>query len=163
VRVLVCGIGNVFQGDDGFGVEVLDRLRQRQLPEGVELYDLGIRGYDLAYVLMEEADAAVLIDALPLGEKPGTLRWVEPDLEALEGPASPDGHAMDPAQVLRMVRQLGGRPPRLFLLGCQPARLGGEEGEMGLSPQVAAAVEPAAAQVLHLLQRLARQKDGVDA
>ncbi len=164
MRVLVCGIGNVFQGDDGFGVEVLSRLRQRQLPEGVELCDFGIRGYDLAYALMEEADAAVLIDAVPLGEEPGTLRWLEPDLEALEGPAHADGHAMDPVQVLRLVRQLGGRPPRLFMLGCQPARLGGEEGEMGLSPRVAGAVELAVAEVCHVLERLAHEKkEGVGA
>ena len=50
-RILIAGIGNVFLGDDGFGVEVVKRLAERELPEGVEVVDFGIRGLDLAYAL----------------------------------------------------------------------------------------------------------------
>ena len=113
-RLLVAGIGNVFLGDDGFGVEVVARLAQRPLPEGVEVADFGIRGFDLAYALMEGYDFAVLVDALPRGGHPGELFVVEPDLERLEemeGPSLADGHGMDPVAVLKMVRQFGGQPP----------------------------------------------------
>src|SRR5436190_196968 len=41
-RVLVAGIGNVFMGDDGFGVAVVGALSGRQLPEGVDVVDFGI-------------------------------------------------------------------------------------------------------------------------
>src|ERR1700720_333521 len=41
-RVLVAGIGNIFLGDDGFGVEVIRRLAARELPEGVKVTDFGI-------------------------------------------------------------------------------------------------------------------------
>ena len=56
-RVLVAGIGNVFLGDDGFGVALADRLARRALPAGVDVVDFGIRGMDLAYALGEGYDA----------------------------------------------------------------------------------------------------------
>jgi hydrogenase maturation protease len=156
-RLLVAGIGNVFLGDDGFGVEVIARLARRPLPEGVEVADFGIRGFDLAYALMEGYDFAVLVDALPRGGHPGELFVVEPDLERLEemeGPSLADGHGMDPVAVLKMVRQLGGPPPRLYVVGCEPASLGGEVGEMGLSAPVAAALDGGVELVEGLVWRL---------
>ena len=76
---LVAGIGNVFLTDDAFGVEVAHRLTSRALPEGVRVDDFGIRGIHLAYELLEGYDALVLIDAVPMGEPPGTLAVLEPD------------------------------------------------------------------------------------
>jgi hydrogenase maturation protease len=155
MRVLVAGIGNIFLGDDGFGVEVVRRLSERSLPRWVEVVDFGVRGYDLAYALLEGYECAVLVDAVRRGEPPGTLFRLELDLEALPRLTSPDGHAMSPDQVLGLVRELGGRPPRLFLVGCEPASLGGEEGTMGLSAPVAAAVEEALTMIERLLDGLA--------
>ena len=154
-KVLVAGIGNIFLGDDGFGVEVIGRLAGRPLPEGVELGDFGIRGLDLAYALMDGYDAAILVDAMPLGQPAGTVSLVEPDTDQLDGFGLVESHAMDPVQVLRLVKQMGGAlPADLFLVGCEPADFGPEEGLMGLSEVVAAAVQPAADKVMELLQRL---------
>ena len=96
--ILVAGIGNVFLADDGFGVEVARRLAERELPAGVKVADFGIRGMDLAYELQEDYDAAILVDAVPRGQPPGTLFVIEPELDAAE-PAL-DAHAMDPVRVL---------------------------------------------------------------
>jgi hydrogenase maturation protease len=153
-RVLVAGIGNVFLGDDGFGVEVVARLARRPLPEGVEVADFGIRGFDLAYALMESYDAAVLVDALSRKGTPGELFVVEPDFEQVDDHGAADGHSMDPVAVLRLVKQFGGRPPRLFVVGCEPASLGDEEGHMGLSEPVQQALEGAVALVEELVQRV---------
>ena len=98
-RILVAGIGNVFLGDDGFGVRARRRgSRERALPPGVEVVDYGIRGMDLAYALGEGYDAVVLLDAAPRGQPPGTLSLIEPELDA----ATPrvDAHGMDPVKVL---------------------------------------------------------------
>ena len=78
-RTLVAGIGNVFLSDDAFGVEVAHRLSGRELPEGVRVEDYGIRGMHLAYDLLDGYDALVLVDAVPMGEPPGTLAVIEPD------------------------------------------------------------------------------------
>ena len=63
------GIGNIFLGDDGFGVAVAGRLARRELPAGVDVVDFGIRGMDLAYALGEGYDAAILLDARPAARR----------------------------------------------------------------------------------------------
>jgi hydrogenase maturation protease len=135
-RILVAGIGNVFLGDDGFGVVLAARLADRALPDGVEVVDFGIRGMDLAYALLEGYDAAVLLDATPRGEPPGTLYVIEPDLAAAD--VAPEAHGMDPAKVLALVRALGGAPPRTLVVGCEPSP--GDEEFAELSEPVQAAL-----------------------
>lgn len=139
-RILIAGIGNVFLGDDGFGVVVAERLRARSLPDGVAVVDFGIRGVDLAFAL-QDYDAAVLIDTVARGGKPGTLYVLEPE-------PPPDGtaiemHAMTPDRVLAWVGAAAG-PATVRLVGCEPATFGPEGfGQAGLSPAVSAAVDPA--------------------
>jgi hydrogenase maturation protease len=150
-RILVAGIGNVFLSDDAFGVEVARRLSSRALPEGVRVEDYGIRGIHLAYDLLADYDALVLVDAVPIGEPPGTLALIEP--EPIIGPATPcsshfdaggvpavDAHTMSPDVVLATLARLGGSLERIVIVGCQPGDL--DEG-MELSPAVQEAV-PAA-------------------
>jgi len=148
-RVLVAGIGNVFLGDDGFGVEVARRLSGADLPDGVDVVDYGIRGVHLAYELLDERYATlVLVDALPMAEPPGTLAVVEVDPEQVESDgAVVEAHSMSPAVVLTALRALGGRAPRVLVVGCRPAVL--DEG-MQLSPPVAAAVDEAVRVVTRL-------------
>ncbi len=145
-RVLVAGIGNIFLGDDAFGVEVAQRLLCRPWPADVRVVDFGIRGFDLAYAILDGPELSILIDATPRGASPGTLYVIEPDLDEADVVGSPamNAHGMDPVTVLRLVQTLGGRPKRLLVVGCEPATFGPEdEGIMGLSPAVAAALEPA--------------------
>jgi hydrogenase maturation protease len=149
-RVLVAGVGNVFKGDDAFGVEVAQRLAQATLPAGVDVVDFGIRGIDLTYALLDDYDAAVLVDITQRGEPPGTVYVIEPEIEAHEDVAPEDlvlsPHDLDPAKVLVYVNALDGRCQRILVVGCEPEDFGGEtEGKMGLSKPVAAAVEPAMA------------------
>lgn len=151
--VLIAGIGNIFLGDDGFGVEVAQRLMRRNLPAGVRVVDYGIRSLDLAYALMETQGVTILVDACARGEAPGTLYVIEPEVDATDASnASPviDAHSMNPMVVIRMAQSLGGTPRRILLLGCEPATLGPAEGQLGLSECVAAAVNVAADRALTL-------------
>ena len=156
--ILVAGIGNIFMGDDAFGCEVARRLAGRQLPEGVRVVDFGIRGFDLAYAIMDGPDVTVFVDATPRGGEPGTLYTIEPDLselnEAGEGGIIVETHGMNPLKVLGMVKAMGGEFGRILLVGCEPQTLGGEEGWMGLSEPVAAAVDGAVGVVESLVARL---------
>lgn len=150
-KVLVAGIGNVFLGDDGFGVEVVRRLEGKPMPEGVKLVDFGIRGIHLAYELMNGYDTLVLIDALKRGEEPGTVTLFEPEIEIeSEETRMPmmDAHGMDPATVLGMLADLGGKVNRIVLVGCEPATV---EEQMGLSEPVVAALDEAVAVVMRLI------------
>ncbi|MFG2292316.1 hydrogenase maturation protease [Streptomyces sp. NPDC048603] len=163
--VLVAGIGNVFLGDDGFGVETVRELARHPLPEGTEAVDFGVRGVHLAYQMLDGYDTVVLVDATARGGAPGTLYLIEPDPAG--GPPSPapggapvlDGHHMTPDTVLALLGTLcagtGGSPPRrILVVGCEPACV--EEG-IGLSGPVAAAVPEAVRMVLDLIGSTAPQ------
>lgn len=145
--ILVAGIGNIFMGDDAFGCEVARRLAGRELPEGVRVVDFGIRGFDLAYAIMDGPDVTLFVDATARGGEPGTLYTIEPDLDELnglgEGGMMVEPHGMDPVKVLSMVKSLGGEFKRILLVGCEPATFGPAEGRMGLSEPVERAVDEA--------------------
>ena len=163
-RILVAGIGNVFLGDDGFGVALADRLARTELPCGVEVVDYGIRGMDLAYALHEGWDVVVFLDAMPRGLEPGTLSVLEPDLDGLE--AAVDAHGMDPVKVLGLARALGGELPRVLVVGCEPRDVmrGDEEDVVAtVSEPVRAALDEGVRLVRSLLEDLlapAQPKEG---
>ncbi|WP_329236175.1 hydrogenase maturation protease [Actinoallomurus sp. NBC_01490] len=150
MKILVAGVGNVFLGDDGFGVEVARRLSERldrtPLPDGVVVGDFGIRGIHLAYEL-SAYDTTILIDAAPRGEEPGTLYALE--LGQGEPQAAVDAHGMTPEVVLGLVGAVGGEMRRVLLVGCEPADVA---PGMELSAPVAAAIEPAVRLVRELIE-----------
>lgn len=147
-RILIACLGNIFLGDDGFGVEVARRLAGRSLPPEVTLKDFGIRGFDLTYALLDPWDLIVMVDACPRGGEPGTIYLIEPDPVEAPSPDAPpprlDAHGMNPMAVLRMVKSMGGPPNRILIIGCEPADLGEEEGKLGLTEKVEGAVDEAA-------------------
>ena len=167
--ILVAGIGNIFLGDDGFGVEVAQQLATRPQPDGVRVADYGIRAFDLAFALLDEPEATILIDAMPRGAAPGTVYVLEPDLGGDGAASAPDhaegsfqGHAMTPDSVFALVRTLGGSPRNVTVVGCEPLTFGPEnEGQMGLSEPVAHAVPEAVAVVEELLSRLVPARSGI--
>jgi hydrogenase maturation protease len=159
-RILVAGIGNIFLGDDGFGVEVVRRLAGRELPEGVEVVDFGIRGLDLAYALQRDYELVVFVDATPRGQEPGTVYLIEPEIED-DGEVSLDTHGMDPVKVIKLSRALGAGPTRTLVVGCEPqVVVSGEDYEdmlMELSEPVQAAVEEAVKLVESLVERIDKE------
>ena len=165
-RVLIACIGNIFLGDDGFGVEVAQRLvnrQERQYPAGVQVVDFGIRGIDLAYALLDEYDMLILVDAIPRGGAPGTVYLIEPDLSGLSfekgvdaGRVALDNHSMDPVKVLAYAMSLGAKPIHTLLVGCEPAAMSESdytEMQMGLSEPVQAAVAEAVKMIDSLVEQ----------
>jgi hydrogenase maturation protease len=160
-RILVAGVGNIFLGDDAFGVEVARRLAGRPQREGVCTADFGIRGLDLAYTLLEDFAAVVIIDAMPRGNAPGTLYVLEPELDST-GAEFPSpalaGHSLDPIRVLNLVEALGGRLPKLFVVGCEPRPVD-ESADFAteMSPAVRDAIDEAVPLVESLVQRILQE------
>jgi hydrogenase maturation protease len=160
VPLLIAGIGNIFLGDDGFGVAVVQRLRARSLPPGTRSIDFGIRGRELGYAL-KSCDAAILIDATERGGPPGTLYVIEPRLDQPPDSGSPaDAHTLTPHRVLAALPQQD-RPRVLRLVGCEPLSCEPlppddtetPEGMFALSHPVQKAVE----QAVLLVEKLAAQ------
>ena len=163
--ILIAGIGNIFLGDDAFGVEVARSLLHRNLPGEVQVKDFGIRGFDLAYALTDPWHNVILVDAMARQDPPGTLFVLEPDLTGLGDPSAPgmdlNPHGMDPMRVLNLAASLGPMSARILVVGCQPNDFGDElEGRMGLSPAVQAVVEEASNMIEELIGKiLAERKD----
>jgi hydrogenase maturation protease len=147
---LVAGIGNIFLGDDGFGSEVMRHVPQRLGPR-VRLVDYGIGGMHLAYDLLDDWDALVLVDAVPSRGSPGTLHVFEADHDTLSGTANLDAHSMDPAAVFASLAALGGTPPYTVVVGCEVDSV--EEG-IGLSDAVATAVPQAVRAIENVVSQL---------
>lgn len=148
MKTLVAGIGNIFNADDGFGVEVAQRLAERSVPDDVRVEDYGIRGIHLALDLLEGYDLLVLVDAMSCADElPGTLFLLEPGPDDV-GAAPLDAHQLDPRALLGMVAEMGGEIGRVLVVGCQPADT--DDG-VGLTPAVASAVEPAVQMIEQLL------------
>jgi hydrogenase maturation protease len=154
-RVLVAGVGNIFLGDDAFGVEVVRQLAKEELPDWVRVADYGISGMHLAYDLADGYETTILIDAAPRGGEPGTVTVIEVDPSEHRAPADPmqgsqlfNAHGMQPDVVFGMLDMLGAKAGRILVVGCEPASI---EYRMELSEPVAAAVGEAVRIVLGLV------------
>ena len=145
--ILVAGVGNIFLGDDGFGVEVIRRLSRCSLPRDVRVADFGIRGFDLTYALQDVYTTTILVDAFPHGQRPGTVSLIELEPHDYQvGEASEpvvETHGMHPINVLRMAAAMGAQLKGILLVGCEPATFGPDEGYIGLSEPVEKAVAEA--------------------
>ncbi|MDQ3721964.1 MAG: hydrogenase maturation protease [Actinomycetota bacterium] len=156
-RVLIAGIGNSWQRDDGFGSEVARRIEGRQLPEGVAVIDFGTGGLDLAYQVMYGYDGLLMVDVSRQGGSPGTLYVMEVDEDEVAGGAVEDGdvlnpHGMDPETVLRFIKLTGGWPGKVVIVACEPQTV--EEMGMGLSAVVEEAVDRAVDLVIETAKEL---------
>src|SRR6195952_3956299 len=156
-QILIAGIGNTWQRDDGFGSEVARRLEGRELPKGVAVIDFGTGGLDLAYQVMYGYDGLLMIDVSRQGGSPGTLYVMEVDEDEVSGGAVEDGdvlnpHGMDPETVLRFIKLTGGWPGKVVIVACEPQTV--EEMGMGLSPVVEEAVECAVDLVIETAKEL---------
>ncbi len=159
-HTLVAGIGNIFLGDDGFGCEVIRALAPLDVPGGTKIVDFGIRGFDLAYALLEPYETVIFVDAACRGEAPGTVYLLQPAQAATREDTSLDPHSMDPAHLLAMARSLGEIQAQIFIVACEPLDFGDElEGRMSLSTPVAAAVPEAVRVVFDLVHRKRSQTE----
>jgi hydrogenase maturation protease len=153
-RVLVAGVGNIFLGDDGFGVEAARRLAAAGLPSWVQVADYGISGMHLAYDLADGYETAILIDTARRGEEPGTLTVIEAGRPDETGARTEsrlfDAHGMQPDVVLGVLDMLGA-VPRVLVVGCEPASL---DYGMELSEPVATAVGEAVQVVIGLIAEI---------
>ena len=155
--ILIAGVGNIFMGDDAFGSEVTRRLAERPAWPGVCIVDFGIRGLDLAFALIDEYDATIIVDATLRGGEPGTIYVIDPDLSKLDDMAAAlDAHSMDPLRALALARSMGANLKNIRIVGCEPATFE-PVPESTLSRNVAAAVEHAIAVIESLIQECVAQ------
>ena len=154
MKVLVSGMGNDLCRDDGFGIEAVRRFAATSPREDVRVIESGIAGVALVHELMDGYDMLIIVDATDRGGKPGTIYLLEMDVplvaelsDEVRAEFTADMHYTVPSKALILARALDVLPPRVFLLGCQPA-------EQGLGMGLSAPVERGVTQAVEELGRL---------
>lgn len=158
-RVLVAGVGNVLQADDGFGVRLAHRLQQMDWPENVKICETGIGGIHLVQELMEGFDALVILDAVDRQREPGTIMVIEPDVVDVhemdflqKHDMLADMHLATPARAMMVAKALKVLPEKTYILGCQPVTV--NRLEIGLHHVVEHALATATTELRRLLSDL---------
>lgn len=166
--ILVAGVGNVLDGDDGFGVELAWRLAKRDLPDGVKVMETGIGGMSLVQELVQGYGNLLLLDAHACGGPAGTVRLLEPalpDLSRLDPHELrdyfSDTHYATPLRMLSLLECLGRLPRRVAIIGCEPVQH--EALSIGLSAPVAAALDAAEAMAIGWIERRLAEMKAVEA
>jgi len=150
--VVVVGVGNAYRGDDGAGLAVAERLRER-VPAGVDVVTCEQEASRVIDAI-EDREAAVLVDASSSGSAPGTVHRFDASAYAVPARAFRSStHAFGVGEAVELARALGKLPRRVVVFGVEGEEFGAGEG---LSPAVAAAVEPVAEAVLEELCTSAR-------
>jgi hydrogenase maturation protease len=159
-RVLVAGMGNVLQWDDGWGIAVVQKLaRHTALPANAKVIEVGMAGMSLVQELLDGYGALVIVDAAERGGSPGTIYLLEPEIPDLaQWPYAQrqdflaDMHYTNPSKALVLARSLGVLPPKVFILGCQPATIEGLG--IGLSEPVNLAVDQGVERLITAIRQL---------
>ncbi len=159
-RILIAGVGNVLNRDDGFGVEVVHRLKQMgNLPANVKVIETGIGGISLVQELFDEYDVLLVVDTISLHGKAGDLYLIEANISDIhELPIEKkqdflaDMHYTNPNKALKLAKALNVLPSKVYILGCEPKVF--DEFNMGLTEVIQQAVPKA----LDIIQKwLAKQ------
>ena len=135
--VLIIGLGNPLQADDGVGCRVAEALAGRELPPGVEVMDAGTPGVGLIN-LLEGRQRAMIVDAAEMGRQPGEVVRFRPEDVTLTGSTERFSlHRTAVADALALACALSLPLPEIVVFGVQPGTIGWRDE---LSPEVAAAI-----------------------
>jgi hydrogenase maturation protease len=147
-RTLVAGFGNVLRKDDGFGVEVIRRLEEEGVGNGVTLLEVGTGGIRLAQELLTPYDRLIIVDAMNRGRPPGSVSVLAVD--GVEQVREVDMHAAEPSRALALAHALGALPTEIVMVTCEP-----EETD-DLSTELSGAVQAGVDQALAEIRKLTR-------
>jgi hydrogenase maturation protease len=131
-KVVVLGVGNLLLGDEGVGVHLIQKLREMQLGEGVELVDGGTSLLDFI-PQRKDVSKLIIVDAIKLGGKPGTTYKICVDSSLLKGAKGMISlHQLGVVETLAIAQKMG-KLPHTIIIGIEPKEIG---YGLELSPEV---------------------------
>lgn len=156
MNVVVLGIGSPF-GDDRVGWEVIERLKG----EGVAAhfpevrFETADRPGSMLLAALDGVDAAILVDAVEGGLRPGEIVSLADEAVDAEAETLLSSHGLGVGPALRLGRALGKLPPRLLFYGVQLAAAPlPETADPPLSAAVGGAIHRLIPRIEESLQRL---------
>ncbi len=117
-KILILGVGNLLLKDDGFGVHLVNALKETDFPENVTLLEAGTVSHQLIPML-HEIDHLIVIDVVDAGDTPGSLFRFSPDDMRFKAEPQVSLHQISLIDVLHMA-ELTGRKPKTVIIGVQP-------------------------------------------
>ncbi len=117
-KILILGVGNLLLKDDGFGVHLVNDLKENDLPENVTLLEAGTVSHQLI-PLLHEIDYLIVIDVVEAGDTPGSLFRFSPEDMKFKSEQQVSLHQISLIDVLHMA-DLTGKKPKTVIIGVQP-------------------------------------------
>ena len=141
--IKVIGFGNIMMGDDGIGVRVIEEIRKNAIfadYKNIEVIDGGTSGVDLVFMI-QQADKAIIIDAIDAGQKTGQVIIFTPEnikdiKKKKNGLKSFSLHDLDLAEVFELIKTLN-IPVKMNIVGVKPKFVGYSDK---LSPEIEKAI-----------------------
>ncbi|MCF8261136.1 MAG: HyaD/HybD family hydrogenase maturation endopeptidase [Melioribacteraceae bacterium] len=118
-KILIVGVGNSIQMDDGVGIHTINELKKYDLPRNVKLFDGGTLGVDLMPWL-EGNDHVIFIDSVDANENPGTIFKFKPDDINYESAPKTSVHQIGLIEAIQMIKLIGKAPSEITIFGIQP-------------------------------------------
>lgn len=147
--IMVVGVGNSIQMDDGVGIHVLNELKNYDLPDEVELFDGGTLGIDLMPYI-EGREKLIFIDSVKAGQEPGTILRFQPDDLNYDDAPKTSVHQIGLIESLQMISLIGKAPDRIVIYGIQPKTIDWSEE---LTDEVKASIPKLIPHILKEIER----------
>jgi hydrogenase maturation protease len=158
-EIMILGIGSILFSDDGFGIQVAQRIeKEYEFPDDVLVVDGGVLGINLLGVISKPKHL-IVIDTMRNQGRPG-------DIYRIEGEAIPERiraknslHQVDFLEALTLCQALD-NVPKTVIIGVEPEDI--QTLSLVMTPTLQARVETVIGMVLKELQRLGvsyRKKD----
>jgi hydrogenase maturation protease len=149
-KVLILGVGNLLLTDDGFGVHLVNSLKETAFPDNVSLLEAGTVSHQLI-PLFREIDRLIVIDVVQAGDAPGSLFRFSPDDINFASEQKYSLHQISLTDVLTMAELTGGKP-KTVIIGVQPKDV--SSWSLELSEELKAVLPRARELVLEELKRM---------
>lgn len=117
-KILIVGVGNLLCRDDGIGVHVINEMKNLNLPNNVELLDIGTSTLDL-FSYLKSIEKMIVIDAIKGGLEPGSIYRLFPE-DLIPDSQKPIAlHEIGLLESLRMAEKMGIKV-KTVIIGIEP-------------------------------------------
>lgn len=120
-RIVIIGVGNLLQKDEGIGIHAVKALQEMQLPDNVTTIDGGTSPDILACT--RAGDKLIIVDAARAGGEPGAIYRFQPADLNEEAGAALSVHELGVPQNLRLMLLSGSEPSEVVIIGIEPKEI----------------------------------------